>query len=67
MMEMLTQENASRYAGKAVDSSRRRFHYYPLRVFFQFGVFMVADRNGIAYEIPSEHETGSSIPFDIVL
>lgn len=67
MMERLTQENAAGYLGKTVDSSRRRFHYYPLRVFSRHGVFMVADRNGVAYEIPSEHEVGSSIPFDIVI
>lgn len=67
MMKQLTQENAAVYFGKTVDSSRRRFHYYPMRVFFHHGVFMVADRNGVAYEIPSEHEVGSSIPFDIVI
>ena len=65
-MERLTQENASGYFGKILDSSRRRFHYYPLRVFSYQGVFMVADRNGVSYEIPSERETGHSIPFDIV-
>ena len=65
-MEHLTQENASQYVGKAVYSSRPRFHYYPLRVFCHQGIFMVADRNHVAYEILSEHDSDVGIPFDSV-
>lgn len=66
-MELLTQENAAGYSGKTVDSTRRRFHYYPLRVFSHNGMFMVEDRNGVAYKIPSENDAGIYIPFDIVI
>lgn len=31
------------------------------------GMFMVADRNGVVYKIPSESEIGNSIPFDTVI
>lgn len=65
-MEHLTQENAQHYVLKMVDSSRPQFHYYPLRVFCHNGVFMVADRNGVAYEIPSESDLEGGIPFDSV-
>lgn len=61
-MEKLTQENASQHVGMTVDSSRRRFHYYPLRVFQWPDGYYVSDRNHTAYRIPSELEGG--IPYD---
>lgn len=66
MMEHLTQENAPQYVGKTIYSSRPRFHYYPLRVLCHRGVFMVADRNHVAYEIPPKNDLGGGIPFDFV-
>lgn len=65
-MEHLTQENAAQYVGKTIYSSRPRFHYYPLRV-LQFGnKYFVADRNHVAYRIPSENDPEGGIPFDSV-
>lgn len=65
-MEKLTQESAGKYVGKKVYSSHPRFYYYPLRVFLFGNKYFVADRNHVAYEIPSENDSDGGIPFDSV-
>lgn len=62
-MKKITQENAAKHIGMTLNSSRPRFHYYPLRVFCWPDGYYVADRNGVAYLIPEEKEGG--IPYDI--
>lgn len=62
-MKRITQENAAKHIGMTLNSSRPRFHYYPLRVFCWPDGYYVADRNGVAYLIPEEKEGG--IPYDI--
>ena len=68
-MNYLTQSNAPAYEGRHISCSRPRFHYYPLRVFQAGnGIYYVADRNGVAYAVPTEKEGshGERIPFDVV-
>lgn len=62
-MKRITQENAAKHIGMTLNSSRSRFHYYPLRVFCWTDGYYAADRNGAAYLIPEEKEGG--IPYDI--
>lgn len=62
-MKRITQENAAKHIGMTLNSSRPRFHYYPLRVFCWTDGYYAADRNGVAYLIPEEKEGG--IPYDI--
>lgn len=51
----LTKENAKEYEGKKLDSKKRIFHYYPLRVVMheKLGPCYV-DRNGVMARIPDE-------------
>lgn len=66
-MTYLTQSNAPTYVGHCIDSSRPRFHHYPLRVFRgRDGVYYVADRNGTSYPVPDARDRGNAIPFDLV-
>lgn len=68
-MNRITQENAAQYVGKTLlwsdaDVGRRPFHYFPLKVILVGSRYFVADRNHVAYEIPSEHDSDGGITFD---
>ena len=62
-MKRITQENAAKHIGMTLNSSRPRFHYYPLRVFCWTDGYYAADRNGVAYLKKKKKEGG--IPYDI--
>ena len=51
----LTKENAAEYEGKTLDSKKRLFHYYPLRVVLHKTLGpCYTDRNGVMMKIPEE-------------
>ena len=64
----LTKENAHLYVGKKLDSSRRTFHYYPLKVIkWPSGKYGVVDRAGTAFPVPSIDERCNIIYFDKII
>lgn len=60
----ITIDNAPELLGKSVDSVKRMFHYYPLRIGqWSSGRYYYADRHGVAIPI----EKGDKIPYDFIV
>lgn len=63
----LTTENAGQYVGKTLDSSKRRFHYYPLRVVkHPNGNYYYVDRLNTMMRVPTEKDIFNTVWFDMV-
>lgn len=63
----LTTENAGKYVGKTLDSSKRSFHYYPLRVIrHSNGGYYYVDRLNTMIPVQSEKDSFNSVWFDVV-
>ncbi len=64
---ILTTENAEQYVGKTLDSRKRQFHYYPLRVIqHSNGSYYYVDRMNTMMLVLSAKETFDAVHFDMV-
>lgn len=63
----LTTENYKEYLGKKIDSSRRRFHYYPLEVIEINGKPYYKDSKKVCMTIPEAKDKFNSVYFDKIV
>lgn len=59
--------NASKYVGRVLDSKKRMFNHYPLRVLEINGKYFYTDRNKVMIDVPEERDIPNSVYFDKVI